>query len=77
MVDPRFSVAASKARHYLPIRPGTDLALLLAWMQVLVTEKLYDPDYVAKYGHGFEAFAAAIAGYTPEWAFPETGIGRR
>jgi hypothetical protein len=38
VVDPRFSVAAGKAKHYLPIRPGTDLALLLAWMHVLVTE---------------------------------------
>ena len=38
VVDPRFSVAASKARHWLPIMPGTDLALLLAWMDVLVTE---------------------------------------
>ncbi|ACB74750.1 molybdopterin-containing oxidoreductase family protein [Opitutus terrae] len=74
VVDPRFSVAASKAAHYLPIRPGTDLALLLAWMQVIVTEKLYDADYVTRHGHGFDAFAASLASYTPEWAFPETGI---
>ena len=73
-VDPRFSVAASKAKHYLPIRPGTDTALLLAWMHVLVTEKLYDADYVARYGYGFEPFAASLAQYTPEWAYPETGI---
>jgi thiosulfate reductase/polysulfide reductase chain A len=74
VVDPRFSIAAGKAKHYLPIRPGTDLALLLAWMQVIVAEKLYDEDYVAQYGFGFEQFAASIAGYTPEWAWPETGI---
>lgn len=74
VVDPRFSTAASKAKHYLPIRPGTDLALLLAWMNVLVTEKLYDVEYVEKYGYGFEQFAASIAGNTPEWAFPETGL---
>ncbi len=36
VADPRFSVAAGKAKHYLPIKPGTDLALLLAWMNVLV-----------------------------------------
>ena len=47
VVDPRFSVAASKAKHYLPIRPGTDLALLLAWMNVIVGEGLYDKEYVA------------------------------
>ena len=74
VVDPRFSVAASKAKYYLPIKPGTDLALLLAWMHVIVAEKLYDADYVAKYGFGFEQFAASLATFTPEWAFPETGI---
>ncbi len=74
VVDPRFSVAASKARHYLPIKPGTDLALLLAWMNVIVTEQRYDAEYVAKHGHGFDAFAASLTPYTPEWAYPETGI---
>jgi len=74
VVDPRFSIAASKARHYLPIRPGTDLALLLAWMNVLVGEELYDRAYVEAHGFGFDAFAATIARYTPEWAYPETGI---
>jgi len=74
VVDPRFSVAASKAKYYLPIKPGTDIALLLAWMNVIVSEKLYDVDYVTKYGFGFEQFAAEISSYTPEWAYPETGI---
>lgn len=73
-VDPRFSTAASKAKHYLPIRPGTDTALLLAWMHLIVTEKLYDQAYVDAYGYGFEPFAASLARYTPEWAWPETGI---
>jgi thiosulfate reductase/polysulfide reductase chain A len=74
VVDPRFSVAASKAQYYLPIVPGTDLALLLAWMHILVEERLYDAEYVTRYGYGFDAFAAALAPYTPEWAYPETGI---
>ena len=74
VVDPRFSVAASKARHWLPIKPGTDLALLLAWMNVLVTEGLYDKTFVDKYGHGFDKFVAEIGQYTPEWAATETGI---
>ena len=74
VVDPRFSVAASKAKYYLPIKPGTDLALLLAWMNVIVSEKLYDEDYVSKYGFGFEQFSSLISAYTPEWAYPETGI---
>jgi len=74
VVDPRFSVAASKATHYLPIKPGTDLALLLAWMHVLVTENLYDEDYVTAHGFGFDAFAAEIRSYTPGWAHAVTGI---
>jgi thiosulfate reductase/polysulfide reductase chain A len=74
VVDPRFSVAASKANDYLPIRPGTDLALLLAWMNVIVGEGLYDKEYVAAHGFGFDAFKSEIAGHTPEWAYPETGI---
>lgn len=74
VVDPRFSVAAGKAKHYLPIKPGTDMALLLAWMNVLVKEELFDKEYVDAYGYGFDAFAAHIAQYTPEWAYPKTGI---
>ena len=74
VVDPRFSVAAGKAKYYLPIKPGTDIALLLAWMSVIVNEKLYDVDYVEKYGFGFENFAAEVSQYTPEWAYIETGI---
>ncbi|HKJ45773.1 MAG TPA: molybdopterin-dependent oxidoreductase [Balneolales bacterium] len=74
VVDPRFSVAASKAKYYLPIKPGTDIALLLAWMNVIVNEKLYDNEYINKYGFGFEQFVAQLTSYTPEWAYPETGI---
>ncbi|MDZ7371926.1 MAG: molybdopterin-dependent oxidoreductase, partial [candidate division KSB1 bacterium] len=74
VVDPRFSVAAGKAKYYLPIKPGTDLALLLAWMNVIVSEKLYDREVIEKYAFGFDYFAREIAGYTPEWAYPETGI---
>jgi thiosulfate reductase/polysulfide reductase chain A len=74
VVDPRYSVAASKAQHYLPIKPGTDTALLLAWMNVLVTEGLYDKEYVEAYGFGFEAFEAIIGRYTPEWAYTQTTI---
>jgi thiosulfate reductase / polysulfide reductase chain A len=74
VADPRFSVAASKAKWYLPVKPGSDLALILSWMNVIVKEKLYDKEYVEKYGYGFEQFAFEISQYTPEWAYPETGI---
>ncbi len=74
VVDPRYSVAASKAKFYLPIKPGTDIALLLAWMNVIVTENLYDKEYVEKYGFGFDQFKTYITQFTPEWAYPETGL---
>ncbi len=74
VADPRYSIAASKAKFYLPIKPGTDIALLLAWMNVLVYENLYDKEFVETYGFGFEQFKAAIRQYTPEWAYPETGV---
>lgn len=74
VADPRFSIAAGKAKYYLPVKPGTDIALLLAWMHVLVSEGLYDREYVSEHGFGFEQFAATLAPFTPEWAYPETGI---
>lgn len=74
VVDPRFSVAASKAKFWLPIKPGTDIALLLAWMNVIIAEKRYDVDYVAKNATGFDELAKHVADKTPEWAYPITGI---
>ncbi len=73
-VDPRFSTAASKSRYWLPIRPGTDLALLLAWINVLVTEELYDRQFVQQYTYGFDKLKQWIQPYTPEWAYPITTI---
>ena len=46
VVEPRYSIAAAKAQHWLPIRPATDLALLLAWINVIITEGLYDRAYL-------------------------------
>ncbi len=74
VVDPRFSVAAGKARYWLPIKPGTDLALLLAWTHVIVTEGLYDRDSIEKYATGLEELKAHVADKTPEWAYTQTTI---
>ena len=74
VVDPRFSVAASKAREWLPIKPGTDMALLLAWMNVIVGEGLYDREYIEQYAYGFEQLKEHVKPYTPEWAYPRTGL---
>lgn len=73
-VDPRFSVPAGKSKYWLPIKPGTDIALLLAWMNVLIEEDLYDKDYLDQYAIGFEQLADHVREYTPEWVFLETGI---
>jgi thiosulfate reductase/polysulfide reductase chain A len=74
VVDPRYSTAASKADEWLPIRPGGDLALLLAWMHVLVTEKRVDREYLDLYAYGYEQLEAHLQPYSPEWAYPRTGI---
>ncbi len=74
VVDPRFSTAAGKARHWLPIRPGTDIALLLAWMHVIIEEELYDAHYLEEYAIGFEELKASLADKTPAWAAPRTGL---
>ncbi|MGD9899374.1 MAG: molybdopterin-dependent oxidoreductase [Calditrichaceae bacterium] len=73
-VDPRFSTAASKSKYWLPIKPGTDIALLLAWIHVIIYEELYDKKYVEKYTYGFEQLKAAVKDKTPEWAYSLTTI---
>jgi thiosulfate reductase/polysulfide reductase chain A len=74
VVDPRFSTAASKADFWLPIKPGTDTALLLAWMNVVVSEKLYDKEYLDQYATGFSELEKHVQALTPEWAAPITEI---
>ncbi len=73
-VDPRLSTAASKSDYWLPIKPSTDIALLLAWMNVLIEEKIYDIDYIEKYANGFEELKEYVKQFTPEWAYGVTTI---
>jgi len=73
-VDPRFSTAAGKSKYWLPIKPATDLALLLSWIHVIIDEELYDKKYVEKYTYGFSELAEAVKNYTPEWAYGITTI---
>lgn len=73
-LDPRFTITASKADEWLPVRPGTDLAFYLALIHVLVTEQLYDKAFVEIYTQGFEELAAHVRPFTPEWAEQETEI---
>lgn len=73
-VDPRYSTAAAKSKFWLPIKPATDLALLLSWIHVIINDELYDKKYVEKYTYGFAELAAAVKDYTPEWAYGLTTI---
>ena len=73
-VDPRFSTAASKSKFWLPIKPSTDLALLLAWINVIINEELYDKNFVEKYTYGFDELKAHVSKMTPEWAYGITTL---
>jgi thiosulfate reductase/polysulfide reductase chain A len=73
-VDPRFSTMASHSTDWLPIKPSTDIALLLAWMNVIINEDLYDKDYVENYTYGFDELRDHVQKYTPEWAQTVTTI---
>jgi anaerobic selenocysteine-containing dehydrogenase len=68
VIDPRRIPIADKAEMYLAIRPGTDGALALALMNVMINEKLYDADFVEKWTHGFDKLVPHVQPYTPEWA---------
>ena len=68
VVDPRFSSAAMKADYWLPIKPGTNTALFLAWINVLITEKQYDADFIQKWSVGFDKLAKHVKTFTPRWA---------
>lgn len=73
-VDPRFSTAASKSKFWLPIKPATDIALLLAWIHVIINNNWHDKAYVDQYCTGFDELKAYIQPYSPEWAYGITTI---
>ncbi|MFT7002991.1 MAG: thiosulfate reductase/polysulfide reductase chain A [Sulfurimonas sp.] len=75
-VDPRFSNTAAKADKWLAIKPGTDLAFVLALTYVTLTEDLENKQYVKDNFNSFDEYKESIISnkYTPEWAEPLTGI---
>ena len=78
--DPRKSETAAKAAEWLPIVPGTDGAAAMGMAYVIVTEGLYDKEFVAEWTTGFEEFRARLMGEednvarTPQWAEAICGI---
>ena len=74
VIDPFRTRTAECADWYLPINPGTDAALALAMMHVIIGEGLHDADYVAKYTLGFEQLREKVKEYPPERVAQWTGI---
>ncbi|MDO5043806.1 MAG: molybdopterin-dependent oxidoreductase, partial [Coriobacteriia bacterium] len=68
VVDPRFSETASKADLWLPLKPGSDTALALAMLHVIIFEGLYDRAFVENWCIGFPELYEHMKQYTPEWA---------
>ncbi|EIQ74804.1 polysulfide reductase chain A [Shigella flexneri 1235-66] len=66
--DPRLSVFSSKADEWHAIKPGGDLPVLMAMCHVMITEKLYDAEFVERYTTGFDQLAEAVQEATPGWA---------
>ena len=73
-IDPWRSQTAEKCDLHLAPWPGTDGALALAMMQVLIADDLIDHDYIGAYTLGFDALAERVRTCTPEWAAPLTGL---
>jgi anaerobic selenocysteine-containing dehydrogenase len=73
-IDPYRSLTAEKCSQHVALLPGTDGALALGMMHVLVKENLIDRDYIAKYTLGFEKLQEVLPKYTPEWAAQTCGL---
>lgn len=74
VVDPRYSETAAHADLWLPLRPGSDTALSMAMINVIMNEFIYDMDFVDQWCEGFDELRDYIEPYTPEWAAPLTWL---
>jgi anaerobic selenocysteine-containing dehydrogenase len=74
VIDPYRTRTAACADWYLPINPGTDAALALGMMHVIINEGLHDADYVANHTIGFEPLREKVQEYPPERVEKWTGI---
>ena len=76
VIDPVQTRTAKLADRHFTIYPGSDLALALGLMHVIVAEKLYDADYVHQFTSGYEGLAELVRDYEPERTEALTGIAR-
>ena len=74
VVDPRKTALAERARHWLQIRPGTDTALALSFLNVIIQEGRYDKKFVAAWTHGFDELSEHVKAFSPEKMAGITGI---
>jgi anaerobic selenocysteine-containing dehydrogenase len=63
VIDPRVTWFSSRAEKFLQLRPGTDAAMALGMLNVIISEGLYDKEFVDKWCHGFEQLKARAAEY--------------
>jgi len=73
-IDVRRTEAAAQSDEVLLLRPGTDAALALGMMHVLIAEERCDRAFIARHTVGFDALAAHVRAHTPAWAASVTGL---
>ena len=74
VADPRRTETADFADLHLPIRPGTDIALMNSMLYVLIEENLVDRDFISRHARGFEALKEVIKKYPPKVAEETCGV---
>jgi predicted molibdopterin-dependent oxidoreductase YjgC len=74
VIDPRKVTMANNAHAWLPVQPGTDIALANAMGHVIIKERLYDAEFVVKSTQFFDDYQALVETYTPEFAESVTGV---
>lgn len=74
--DPLLSHTAAKSSEWVPVKPGSDLAVILAMMYVILKNNLQDPNMVKWFNYPLDQFLAHLEknGYTPEWAAKISGV---
>ncbi len=76
VVDPRKGFLANRADLWLQLRPGTDAALAMGFLNVIIEEELYDREFVEKYIHGWDAFVKRVREYPLDRVEEITWVGR-
>ena len=74
VIDPYKTKTARLADWHIAIRPGTDVALALGLMHVIIGERLYDADYVNRYTLGFDQLKSKVHAYSPQRVAEWTGV---